>query len=101
MAIESITGRTRPPITTGTGAKTEVGGGNKAPTKQAERTDSIVITATAKGIKKAFESASTDSVVDMDRVAAVKKSLADGSYQINAERVADKMIQHEKLMSKN
>jgi anti-sigma28 factor (negative regulator of flagellin synthesis) len=31
----------------------------------------------------------------------VKKALADGSYQINAERIAEKMMQHEKIMSQH
>jgi negative regulator of flagellin synthesis FlgM len=52
----------------------------------------------AQGIKKAFEASPSIAIVDADRVAAVKKALADGSYQINAERIAGKMIQYEKLM---
>jgi negative regulator of flagellin synthesis FlgM len=98
MAIESITGRVRPPITGSTSPKTEVESGQNTATKRSESTDSIAITPMANGIKKAIEATSSDAVVDMDRVAAVKKALADGSYQVNAERVAEKMVQHEKLM---
>jgi negative regulator of flagellin synthesis FlgM len=101
MAIESITGRTQVPPTTKTAQKAEIDSGNKAATRQAERNDSIAITVTAQGIKKAFESSSSDTIVDVDRVAAVKKALAEGRYQINAERIAEKMIQYEKLMPQN
>lgn len=101
MAIESISGRTRPPVTTGTNQKVEADSADKVSTKHAERADSIAITATAQGLKKAFESNSSDAVVDVDRVASIKKALAEGSYQINAERVAEKMIQQEKLMPNN
>jgi negative regulator of flagellin synthesis FlgM len=101
MAIESITGRKHAPVTNITGQKVEIDSGNKASTKQAERADSIAITAMAQGIKKTLESSSFAAIVDVDRVAAVKKALADGSYQINAEKIAEKMIQHEKLMSRH
>jgi negative regulator of flagellin synthesis FlgM len=98
MTIESITGRTHTPLTIKTTQKDEIDSGKKASIKSAERNDSIEITAMAQGIKKAFESSSSVTIVDADRVAAVKKALADGSYQINAERIAEKMIQYEKLM---
>jgi negative regulator of flagellin synthesis FlgM len=96
MTIESITGRAYTPPTIKTTPKAEIDSGKKASVKSAGSNDSIEITATAQGIKKAFESSS--SIVDADRVAAVKKALADGSYQINAERIAEKMIQYEKSM---
>lgn len=98
MTIESITGRAHTPLTIKTNQKAEIDSGKKAAIKNAERNDSIAITAMAQGIKKAFESSSSVAVVDADRVAAVKQALADGSYQINAERIAEKMIQYEKLM---
>jgi len=98
MTIESITGRAHTPLTIKTTPKAEIDSGKKAAIKNAERNDSIAITAMAQGIKKALESSSSVAVVDADRVAAVKQALADGSYQINAERIAEKMIQYEKLM---
>lgn len=99
MAIESITGRTHTPLAFKTTPKNEIDSGKKASIKSAESNDNIEITALAQDIKKAFESSSSSAaIVDVDRVAAVKKALADGSYQINAERIAEKMIQYEKLM---
>jgi negative regulator of flagellin synthesis FlgM len=100
MTIESITGRARTPPAIKTTPKAEIDSGKNTPIKIAEKNDSIAITAMAQGIKKAFESSSV-TIVDVDRVAAVKKALADGSYQINAERIAEKMIQYEKLMSQD
>jgi negative regulator of flagellin synthesis FlgM len=101
MAIKSITGRTYAPLTVKTTQKAELDSVNKALAKSAERNDSVAITAMAQGIKKAFESSSSGAIVDVDRVSAVKKALADGSYQVNAERIAEKMIQYEKLMPQN
>jgi negative regulator of flagellin synthesis FlgM len=97
MAIESISGRTRTPLTTQPVQKTEIDSGNKA-AKQSEKSDSIAITGVAQGIKKAVESSASVDVVDVERVASVKKALAEGSYQINAEKIAKKMIQFEKLL---
>lgn len=98
MTIESITGRTHMPSAIKTTPKAEIDSGKKAPVKNAEKDDSIAITAMAQGIKKAFASSPSAAIVDAERVAEVKKALADGSYQINAERIAEKMIQYEKLM---
>jgi negative regulator of flagellin synthesis FlgM len=98
MAIESISGRTRVPVINSSGQKTEVDGGNKLSAKQAEKADSIAITDIAQGIKKTLETSASADVVDVERVNAVKKALAEGSYQINAEKIAEKMIQHEKMM---
>ncbi len=98
MAIDGITGRMRAPVTSNTGQKVEIDSGNKATTKQAEKTDSIAITAAAQEIKKTLESSSSATIIDVERVTAVKKALAEGSYQVNAEKIAEKMMQHEKLM---
>jgi len=98
MTIESITGRTQTPGVIKTAPKAEIDGEGKASVKNTEKNDSIAITTIAQGIKKAFESSSAASSVDLNRVSSVKKALADGSYPINAERIAKKMIQFEKSM---
>ena len=101
MAIESITGRTHTQLTIKTTQKTDIDSGKNASVKSPAKNDSIAITAMAQGIKKALESSSSATIVDADRVAAVKKALADGNYQISAERIAKKMMQYEKLMPEN
>lgn len=57
--------------------------------------DSVDITAVAKEITKAFESSKTTHVINQERVDAVKKALEEGTYPINAERIANKMIEFE------
>ncbi|MGZ4955344.1 MAG: flagellar biosynthesis anti-sigma factor FlgM [Methylobacter sp.] len=97
MAIE-ITGRTNSPTPIKTSPKTEVVDvEKKVAVTNTEKTDSVALTITTQEIKKAFGSSSASSV-DIDRVNSVKKALADGSYSINAEKVAKKLIQLEKLM---
>ncbi|NOT11306.1 MAG: flagellar biosynthesis anti-sigma factor FlgM [Methylococcaceae bacterium] len=97
MTINSVTGKPLAATTLKSTAKVEVDTA-KITASTAEKIDSIAITAIAKEIHRAFESSSASSAIDFDRVAAVKKALADGSYTINAEKVAEKLIQFEKLM---
>jgi negative regulator of flagellin synthesis FlgM len=99
MAIENITGRMRVPINSNTGQKAEIETANKASAKQTGQTDKVAITAVAQEIKKTLESSSSATLIDVERVTAVKKALTEGTYQIDAEKIAEKMIQHEKLMS--
>ncbi|MDO9049682.1 MAG: flagellar biosynthesis anti-sigma factor FlgM [Methylobacter sp.] len=96
MAIE-ITGRTNSPTPIKTSPKAEVDGEKKVVATNTEKVDSVALTTTAQEIKKAFGS-SAASPVDIDRVNSVKKALADGNYQVNAEKVAQKLIQFEQLM---
>lgn len=97
MAIE-ITGRTNSPTPIKTSPKTEVDGEKKAVvTNTEEVADSVALTITTQEIKKAFGSPSEPSV-DINRVNSVKKAIADGSYSINAEKVAKKLIEFEQLM---
>ena len=98
MTIESITGRTQTPLTLKTPPKAEIDSGKTTSTNSAEKNDSISITAMAQGITKAFVSSSSGAIVDVNRVIAVKNAIADGNYQINAAKIAQKMIQYEKLM---
>lgn len=101
MTINSISGKPHNLQTIKAAPKVDADGTKEAAARSAEKNDSVAITAIAKEIHKAFESSSAASTVDLDRVAAVKKALADGSYSINAERVAEKMIQFEKLLPRD
>lgn len=98
MAIE-ITSKTNSSIPIKTPQKTGVEAEKKvAATTNTEKTDSVALTATTQEIKKAFGSSSA-LPVDIERVNSIKKALADGSYSINAEKVAKKLVQFEKLLS--
>ncbi len=98
MAIE-ITGKTNSPIPIKTTPKAGVDGDKKVAITNTVKDDSVALTTTTQEIKKALGSSSA-SPVDIGKVNSVKKALADGSYSINAEKVAKKLIQFEKLLSK-
>jgi negative regulator of flagellin synthesis FlgM len=96
MAIE-VTGRTNSPTPIKTTPKAGVDGEKKVAVTTPENHDVVALTTATQEIKKAFGSSSA-SPVDIDRINSIKKALADGSYQINAEKVAKKLIEFEKLM---
>ncbi len=97
MAIE-ITGKANSSIPIKTPPKAGVESEKKVAVANTEKTDSVALTATTQEIKKALSSSSA-LPVDIERVNSVKKALADGSYSVNAEKVAKKLIQFEQLLS--
>ena len=97
MTIESITSRAQTPLTLKTPIKTDTSIGITS-IPSVEKNDSVAITTIAQDIKQAVASSSSGSNIDMNKVTALKNALANGSYQINAESIAKKMIQYESLM---
>lgn len=61
--------------------------------------DSINLTGSATRIKALQEQVARLPIVDTKKIEQVQNSINDGSYEINAERIADKMIQFEKELS--
>ncbi|MEN9897460.1 MAG: Anti-sigma-28 factor, FlgM [Pseudomonadota bacterium] len=57
-------------------------------------TDSVVLTNSVQEIKKSFESF-PESSVDMQRIERIKQAIENGTYEINPDRIAQKMIQFE------
>ncbi|MEQ1527967.1 MAG: flagellar biosynthesis anti-sigma factor FlgM [Methylococcales bacterium] len=100
MAIDSITGRKPDLPAIKTNPKSDLDNSKKVTNNGNTQDDTVAITSAAQEIKKVFES-SPDAAVDVDRVASIKKAVADGSYVVNAEKVAQKMIQFEKSLLKD
>ncbi|WP_020565723.1 flagellar biosynthesis anti-sigma factor FlgM [Methylosarcina fibrata] len=97
MTIESIKGRTNPLSPIKPVQKIEVNDQKQVTAQSAKPDHDIAVTTVIQGIKRTVDS-SSGAAVDMDRVNAVKKAIADGSYKIDAEQIAKKMIQFEELM---
>lgn len=75
---------------------------NKSSLDASKQSDSLAADAdtinisTAEGIKKAVDvGASTSSAVDGARVAEIKAAIQAGTYKIDPDRVAEKMMQLE------
>lgn len=67
---------------------------NKAPS------DRVTLTSMSSQIRDLERQASSASMDNKARIAELKQSIAEGRYQVNAEKVADKLIQTELLFSK-
>lgn len=58
--------------------------------------DKVDITTVAQKITEAFESSKTTPAIDEKHVKEVKKAIMEGTYPINAEEIARKMIEMER-----
>lgn len=75
--------------------KTVADNNQKVPNAATQKSDSVVFSSTAIELSK---TQGKSTPVDNDKVGAVKKAIADGTYSINADKVSLKMIQMERLM---
>ncbi|OOZ41491.1 flagellar biosynthesis anti-sigma factor FlgM [Solemya pervernicosa gill symbiont] len=60
-----------------------------APTTQG---DSVSLTDTASRLSNLSEALADTPVVNTDKVAAFREAIANGSYQVNPEKVAEKLM---------
>jgi len=60
--------------------------------------DQVTLTDTARRLSDLTQTASAQPAVDAERVSQIRQAIAEGSYQVNAERVADKLLQAEDLL---
>ena len=67
-----------------------------ATTPGAQSADQVTLTESARSLQKAEEAVAKTPVVDAAKVAAVKQAVNSGTYQIDAGRVADKLLQFER-----
>ena len=91
----------RPADTAGTrrseAAKAGQGQGRAtAANKSAAVSDTVNITQSGLLMSKLEELVQSTPIVDRDRVAAIKDALASGTYEIDDQRVADKVLRFER-----
>lgn len=65
---------------------------------QTTRGDQVSLTPTAQQLRTLEDKIAAQPVVDTQKVNAVKDALANGSFEINAERIAGKMMSLEKAL---
>lgn len=61
----------------------------------AQSTDHVTLTDSARSLQKVEEAIAKAPVVDTRKVASVKQSINSGTYRINADRIAGKILQLE------
>ena len=71
-------------------------GQSSAAAEQAATGDTVNITASGLLMSRLEEIVQRTPVVDADRVAAIKDAIASGSYQVDDQRVADRLLKFER-----
>ena len=95
MSIKDVTGLTGPRTVESTNR--HPGGAAKHAPQEDSRTDSTSDTLSITSIGKYLAGAADDAApVDKERVQAIRQALADGSYEIDADRVAAKLLRAER-----
>ncbi len=90
--LRSITGKTVDPTLkpSAAGKEARQHGGERSSVS-----DSVQITDVATRIKQAAEAMATGVVIDTDLVSRVANALQSGTYEIDAERIAEKIVELE------
>ena len=73
---------------------------NQAKESTANQGDTVSITASASKLAALETQLANMPIADEQRVAQIKAAIADGSYQVDAERTASKLLQFETELSK-
>jgi negative regulator of flagellin synthesis FlgM len=58
--------------------------------------DTLTLTDSARSLQKIEEAVAKAPVVDSEKVAAVKQAIGSGTYKIDANRVAGKLLKYER-----
>ena len=71
-------------------------GEGSASAATAKSGDHVTLTDSARSLQKIEEAVAKTPVVNAGKVAAVKQAIGSGTYNIDAGRVADKMLKYER-----
>ncbi len=94
MAINPVTGKNMPPITSNvTGKEKKPATPSSRPESNKIGNDSFDPTAISQKIRQALENEPSTSVMNEEKIAAVRDALKQGNYQIDADSIAEKMLQ--------
>ena len=65
---------------------------SEQPEKQQAKTDTVVLSDTAKAVQEAKTQLDSISDVREDKVAELKEQIENGTYKVDSEKLAEKMI---------
>ena len=78
-----VTGKSQGETSTASGSASQTG-------------DTLTLTDSARSLQKIEEAVAKAPVVDAQKVAAVKQAIGSGTYKIDANRVAGKLLKYER-----
>jgi len=62
-------------------------------------TDKVTLTGTLTQLRELEQKTEQVDIDNSDRIATLKAAISDGSYQVNAKNIADKLMQSESLLA--
>ncbi len=74
------------------------GGGDAPAQSPSNKGDTVQLSSTAQALQNVEKKLADTPDVDSDRVAQLRQEIESGSYQVNAERVAEKMLSFDNLL---
>ena len=74
--------------------------GYSANESSTNNSDRVSLTSTASKLKSIEQQLASSSPIDRSRVQAVQTALANGEYNVDAGRIADKLMSFENFMNK-
>lgn len=98
---QKIEGSLPPPAVRSTvqvGNGAAAGADRSAPVEAARAGDSLRLTGEAAGLQTLQRELSAAPAVDASRVAEVRQALESGSYRIDPARIADRMLEMDRLL---
>ena len=66
--------------------------------KNEASTDSVQLSPEAQALKRLEAQINASPDIDIGRVAAIKRAIAEGNFEINVERIAERMLQQDNLL---
>lgn len=70
----------------------------QTPAAQPSARDQVVLSEQAQGLQKLQASLNDLPEVDSDRVKAIRQAIAEGKFEINAERIAENLLKQDDLL---
>ena len=81
----------------GVAAKNKVDTGANADNSRSSASDSVSLSSAGQSIAKIEANLAASPEVDSEKVARIKSEIASGNYQVDANAIADKMLQDEQI----
>lgn len=92
--IDGVSGQRPPAANPSQSARAERAEADRA-AAPASTTDQLSLTSSAQLLKELAEAVAASPAVDRDRIDAIRQAIADGSYDVDAQRIADKLLKLE------
>lgn len=78
-----------------TPAKTDA---NPSPEKRAQSTDTVELSEQAQTLSRLQDNIAVAPDVDSERVAQIRQAISEGRFEINADKLAEAMLQQDELL---